>query len=152
MFKQFRQASQHVADTGWSNDPREIEDTKNTLHDQTYTAVREQTSLQASLVQSTRNLTADAFGNWKDRILNDGKNKLDEYERRRGCLQQTGTRSAHLTIESTGSRFEWWNADYLHRVSKTIVQEVVRNDCLAIAFENLTRIRERISNASKFQQ
>nr|WP_242492981.1 hypothetical protein [Halogeometricum borinquense] len=29
----------------------------------------------------------------------------DEYERRRGNLQQTGTRSAHLTIKSIGSRF-----------------------------------------------
>ena len=78
--------------------------------------------------------------------------KRDEYERRRGTLQQTGTRSAHLTIKSIGSRFARWSADYLHRVSKAIVQEAVENDCTAIAFENLTHIRERISNASKFQQ
>jgi len=275
-FEQFRQAAQHVADAGWSDDPTEIEDTKNTLHEQTYTEVREQTSLQASLVQSARNLAADALGNCKDRILDDGKkagkpefrgsvvvyngrtitynddhvtlatvddrvtaefvtpneedgtpfaeywtpeweckgatlhkrdgtyylhvavekevepansgdeqtengvvlgvdlnmdgylvvtstgaflgnadylnHKRDEYERRRGTLQQTGTRSAHLTIKSIGSRFARWSADYLHRVSKAIVQEAVENDCTAIAFENLTHIRERISNASKFQQ
>jgi len=78
--------------------------------------------------------------------------KRNEYERRRGNLQQTGTRSAHLTIKSIGSRFAWWSADYLHRVSKAIVQEAEENDCTAIAFENLTNIRERISNASKFQQ
>ena len=275
-FEQFRQAAQHVADAGWSDDPTEIEDTKNTLHEQTYTEVREQTSLQASLVQSARNLAADALGNCKDRILDDSKkaskpefrgsvvvyngrtitynddhvtlatvddrvtaefvtpedetgtpfaeywtddwerkeatlhkrdgtyylhvavekqvepadssddstengvvlgvdlnvvgylavtstgaflgnadylnHRRDEYERRRGNLQQTGTRSAHLTIKSIGSRFARWSADYLHRVSKAIVQEAVENDCAAIAFENLTHIRERISNASKFQQ
>jgi IS605 OrfB family transposase len=275
-FEQFRQAAQHVADTGWSDDPTQITDTKNTLHEQTYTAVRKQTSLQASLVQSARNLAAAALGNCKDRILEDGKkaskpefrgsvvvyngrtityhddhvtlatvgdrvtaelvmpeddagtpfgeywtddwerkeatlhkrdgtyylhvavekqvdpansgdeqtengvvlgvdlnvdgylavastgaflgnadylnHKRDEYERRRGNLQQTGTRSAHLTIKSIGSRVARWSADYLHRVSKAIVQEAVENDCTAIAFEDLTHIRERISTASKFQQ
>jgi IS605 OrfB family transposase len=78
--------------------------------------------------------------------------RRDEYERRRGNLQQTGTRSAHLTIKSIGSRFARWSADYLHRISKAIVQEAVENDCTAIAFENLKHIRKRISNASKFQQ
>jgi len=37
-------------------------------------------------------------------------------------------------------------------VSKALVREAVENDCTAIAFENLKHIRERISNASKFQQ
>ena len=78
--------------------------------------------------------------------------RRDEYERRRGNLQRTGTRSAHLIIKSIGSRFARWSADYLHRISKAIVQEAVENDCAAIAFESLTHIRERISNASKFQQ
>ena len=272
-FEKFRHAAQHVADAGWNDDPTQIEDTKNTLHKQSYTTVREQTSLQASLVQSARNLAADALGNCKDRILKDGEkaskpefrgsvvvyngrtityhddhvtlatvddrvtaefvtpeddegtpfaeywtdewerteatlhkrdgtyylhvtvkkevepagptdengvvlgvdlnvdgyiavtstgaffgnadylnHKRDEYERRRGNLQQTGTRSAHLTIKSIGSRFARWSADYLHRVSKAIVREAVENDCTAIAFENLTDIRERISNGSKFQQ
>ena len=39
--EQFRQAAQHVADAGWSDDPTEIADTKNTLHEHTYTTVRE---------------------------------------------------------------------------------------------------------------
>jgi len=274
-FEQFRQAAQHVADHGWDDNPYEITDTKNTLHDETYSDVREELSLQSSLVQSARNLAATALGNCKDRILDDGKkaskpefrgsvvvyngrtitynddhvslattdkrvtaeyitpvteegtpfedywtdewekgeatlhkrdgtyylhvavkkevetdstdeesengvvlgvdlnvdgylavtstgaflgnadylnHKRDEYERRRGNLQQTGTRSAHLTIKSIGSRFARWSADYLHRVSKALVQEAVANDCTAIAFENLKHIRERISNASKFQQ
>ena len=72
-FEQFQQAAQHVADAGWNDDPTEIADTKNTLHEQTYTEVREQTSLQASLVQSARNLAADALGTCKDRILENGK-------------------------------------------------------------------------------
>ncbi len=43
-------------------------------------------------------------------------------------------------------------ADSLHRVWKAIVKEAVENGCRAIAFENLTHVRERLSNASKFQQ
>jgi len=78
--------------------------------------------------------------------------RRDEYERRRGRLQQTGTRSAHLTIQSIGDTFARWSEDYLHRVSKAIVQEARRHDCSAIAFEDLENIRERISNASNFQQ
>lgn len=31
--------------------------------------------------------------------------KRDEYERIRGNLQETGTRSAHLTMQSLGNRF-----------------------------------------------
>ena len=274
-FEQFRHAAQHVADHGWNDNPYEITDTKNTLHDETYSDVRDKLSLQSSLVQSARNLAATALGNCKDRIIEDGKkaskpefkgtvvvyngrtitynddhvslattdervtaeyvtpvtedgtpfedywtgeweraeatlhkrdgtyylhvavkkevqpestdeasengvvlgvdlnvdgylavtstgaflgnadylnHKRDEYERRRGSLQQTGTRSAHLSIKSIGSRFARWSANYLHRVSKALVREAVENDCTAIAFENLKHIRKRISNASKFQQ
>ena len=273
-FEQFRQAAQHVADHGWNDKPSEITDTKNTLHDETYSDVRETLSLQSSLVESARNLAATALGNCKDRILDEGEkaskpefrgsvvvyngrtitynddhvtlattdkrvtaeyvtpvnqegtpfedywtdewdkteatlhkrdgtyylhitvekdvepssdeesengvvlgvdltvdgyvavtstgaflgsadylnHRRDEYERRRGNLQRTGTRSAHLIIKSIGSRFSRWSADYLHRISKALVREAVENDCTAIAFENLTHIRDRISNASKFQQ
>ncbi|MFO8114926.1 MAG: transposase [Halorubrum sp.] len=78
--------------------------------------------------------------------------RRDEFERRRGKLQQTGTRSAHLTIQSIGNRFSRWSEDYLHRVSKEVVREAREHDCSAIAFEKLEGIRERISNGSKFQQ
>ena len=273
-FEQFRHAAQHVADHGWNDNPYEITDTKNTLHKETYSDVRDELSLQSSLVQSARNLAATALGNSKDRITEDGEraskpefrgsvvvyngrtityndghvslatteervtaeyvtpvneedtpfedywtdewekaeatlhkrdgtyylhvavkkdvapscdeeaengvvlgvdlnvdgyvavtstgaflgnadylnHRRDEYERRRGNLQQTGTRSAHLTMQSIGDRFARWSADYLHRISKAIVRAAVENDCTTIAFENLTHIRERISNASKFQQ
>lgn len=78
--------------------------------------------------------------------------KRTEYELRRGDLQQTGTRSAHLTIQSLSDRFSNWTEDYLHRVSLAILREARAHDCVAIAFENLDHICERISNASKFQQ
>jgi IS605 OrfB family transposase len=273
-FEQFRKAAQHVADHGWDDNPYNITDIKNTLHNETYSDVREKLSLQSSLVQSARNLAATALGNCKDRIIDDDKkaskpefrgsvvvynsrtitynddhvslatvgdrvtagyvtpvneegtpfedywteewekaeatlhkrddtyylhvavkkdvepscdeesengvvlgvdlnvngyvavistgaflgnadyltHRRNEYERRRGNLQQTGTRSAHLTIQSIGDRFARWSADYLHRISKAIVREAMENDCTAIAFENLKHIRKRISNASKSQQ
>ncbi|MFD1585428.1 RNA-guided endonuclease InsQ/TnpB family protein [Halorientalis brevis] len=78
--------------------------------------------------------------------------KRREYERRRGQLQQQGTRSAHLTIESIGDRFARWSEDFLHQASKRLVAEAVSKGCSVIVFEDLEQIRERISNASKFQQ
>jgi transposase len=106
-FEQFRQAAQHVADTGWSDDPTEIEDTKNTLHEQTYSTVREQTSLQASLVQSARNLAADALGNCKDRILDDGK-KASKPEFRGSVVVYNGRtityNDDHVTLATVDDR------------------------------------------------
>jgi putative transposase len=74
--------------------------------------------------------------------------KRREYEKRRGQMQQAGTRSAHLTMKSLGGRFANWSEDYLHRVSKALVQEALVHDCTHIAFEKLKHIRKRISNAS----
>ena len=106
-FGQFRQAAQHVADAGWSDDSTEIEDIKNTLHEQTYTAVREQTSLQASLVQSARNLAADALGNCKDRILDDGK-KASKPEFRGSVVVYNGRtityNDDHVTLATVNDR------------------------------------------------
>jgi IS605 OrfB family transposase len=78
--------------------------------------------------------------------------KRREYERRRARLQQQGTRSAHLTIQSIGNRFANWSEDFLHRASKRLVQEAVSRGCSVLVFEELEQIRERIANASKFQQ
>ena len=78
--------------------------------------------------------------------------KRREYERRRAQLQQQGTRSAHLTIESIGDRLSRWSEDFLHQASKRLVVEAVSQGCSVIVFEELEQIRERISNASKFQQ
>ena len=78
--------------------------------------------------------------------------KRREYERRRARLQQQGTRSAHLTIQSIGDTFANWSEDFLHRASKELVKEAVSQNCTTIVFEDLANIRDRISNASKFQQ
>ena len=75
-----------------------------------------------------------------------------EFEKRRGELQQTGSRSAHLTFHRIGDRFGRWSEDYLHRCSKEIVAEADRHDCTHIAFEDLEQIRDRISDGKKFQQ
>ncbi|PSQ14775.1 transposase [Halobacteriales archaeon QS_7_69_60] len=75
-----------------------------------------------------------------------------EFEKRRASLQQTGTRSAHLTFQRIGDRFGRWSADYLHRCSKALVQEAHRQNCTHIAFEDLEQIRKRISDGKKFQQ
>ncbi|WP_339106172.1 transposase [Haloterrigena salinisoli] len=78
--------------------------------------------------------------------------KRRAFEKRRASLQQTGTRSAHLTYHRIGDRFGQWSRDYLHQCSKTIVEEARRHGCTHIAFENLERIRERINDGKKFQQ
>jgi IS605 OrfB family transposase len=78
--------------------------------------------------------------------------KRREFEKRRASLQQTGTRSAHLTYHRIGDRFSRWSEDYLHRCSKEIVAEAKRHGCTHIAFEDLEQIRECISDGKKFQQ
>ncbi|GAB6880173.1 RNA-guided endonuclease TnpB family protein [Halorubrum gandharaense] len=75
-----------------------------------------------------------------------------EFEKRRGSLQQTGTRSAHLTFQRIGDRFGRWSKDYLHQCSKALVAEAQRQGCTHIAFEDLEQIRDRISDDKKFQQ
>ena len=82
----------------------------------------------------------------------DLNHKRHEFEKRRASLQQTGTRSAHLTYQRIGDRFGRWSEDYLHRCSKEIVAEAERHGCTHIAFEDLEQIRERISDGKKFQQ
>jgi len=78
--------------------------------------------------------------------------KRREYERRRTRLQQRGTRSAHLTIQSIGDTFANWSEDFLHQASKELVKEAVSQECTTIVFEDLRGIRNGISDASKFQQ
>ena len=75
-----------------------------------------------------------------------------EFEKRRASLQQTGTRSAHLTSQRIGDRFGRWREDYLHRCSKALVAEAERHGCTHIVFEKLEWIRARISDGKKFQQ
>jgi putative transposase len=86
---------------------------------------------------------------WSGGLLNHCR---DAYERLCGSLQQTGTESAHWTIKDIGQRHSRWSKDLLHNVAKELVAEALAYDCSIIAFEDLADIRERISNASKFQQ
>lgn len=67
---------------------------------------------------------------WNGGYLN---HRRREYERVRGKLQQTGAESAHRTIERMGDRETRWVEDYLHRLSKALVQEAVAHDCETIA-------------------
>lgn len=84
---------------------------------------------------------------WSGDYLN---HRRREYERVRGSLQRTGTESAHRTIKRMGDRETRWSKDYLHRISKAIVQEAVAHGCTTIAFEDLTDIRERMPSVKKF--
>jgi IS605 OrfB family transposase len=81
--------------------------------------------------------------------LND---RREQFERVRGGLQQTGTRSAHLTFHGMNGR-EWRYFDkYAHDCANGIVEDALRTKCTHVVFEDLTRIRKRISNLPKFQQ
>jgi transposase len=66
-----------------------------------------------------------------------------EYEKRRGDLQEHGTRWAHENIQAVGRKEEGRFKLMLHRISNEIVVEARENDCSVIAFEDLTDIRER---------
>jgi len=78
--------------------------------------------------------------------------RRNEFEKRRGRLQQVGTRSAHLTIQSIGDRFSEWSLDWLHNRANELIEEAERSGVDGIIFENLKHIRKSISNAAKFQQ
>jgi IS605 OrfB family transposase len=76
----------------------------------------------------------------------------DDQERLRGELQQTGTRSAHLRFhERRGTEWRYYD-QYAHYIANAIKQEALRVRATHVAFEDLTRIRKRISNLPKFQQ
>ena len=72
----------------------------------------------------------------------------NEYEKRRGSLQQTGTRWAHENVQSVGRKEEGRFTILLHEASNAILAEARENDCTHIAFEELTDIRERFPNAT----
>jgi len=68
---------------------------------------------------------------------------FERFEEVRGSLQQTGTRSAHRTIEEMSRRQRRYVRDVLHHASNEIVTEARQYDCDVIAFEDLTGIRDR---------
>ncbi len=76
--------------------------------------------------------------------------RRQEYEKTRGSMQQVGTRSAHLSIQSMNDREHRWMQDELHRVSNQILEEARDHGCTHIAFENLTDIRKRMVGTKRF--
>lgn len=75
-----------------------------------------------------------------------------EFERIRGELQETGTQSAHRTIQQMSGRESRYLRDVLHNVGNTIINEALAHDCEHIAFENLKHIRERAPPVKEFHQ
>jgi len=81
--------------------------------------------------------SADEFNHWRR-----------EYEKRRGSLQQCGSRYAHENIESVGQKEYGRFEIHLHTVANELIEEAVENDCSHIVFEDLTHIRENIPEAT----
>jgi IS605 OrfB family transposase len=73
-----------------------------------------------------------------------------EFEKTRGSMQQAGTRSAHLSIQSMKDREQRWMQDELHCASNRILEEARDHGCTHIAFENLTDIRDRMIGAKRY--
>ncbi|MEZ3117788.1 RNA-guided endonuclease InsQ/TnpB family protein [Halobaculum sp. MBLA0147] len=76
--------------------------------------------------------SGDEFDHWRR-----------EYEKRRGDLQEHGTRWAHENIQSVGRKEEGRFKQTLHRISNELIAEARENGCTVIAFEDLADIRER---------
>jgi IS605 OrfB family transposase len=76
--------------------------------------------------------TGDEFDHWRR-----------EYEKRRGDLQEHGTRWAHENIQAVGRKEDGRFKMTLHRISNELVAEARDHGCSVIAFEELTDIRER---------
>jgi putative transposase len=76
--------------------------------------------------------TGDEFDHWRR-----------EYEKRRGDLQECGTRWAHENVQAVGRKEEGRFKMTLHRISNELVAEARDHGCSVIAFEDLTDIRER---------
>ena len=76
--------------------------------------------------------TGDEFDHWRQ-----------EYENRRGDLQECGTRWAHENMQAVGQKEDGRFKQTLHRISNELVSEARESDCSVIAFEDLTDIRER---------
>jgi IS605 OrfB family transposase len=73
-----------------------------------------------------------------------------EFEKTRGSMQQAGTRSAHLSLQSMNDREHRWMQDELHRASNQILDDAREHDCTHVAFENLTDIRDRMAGVKRF--
>jgi IS605 OrfB family transposase len=80
------------------------------------------------------------------------QHRHQEFERIRGNLQETGTQSAHRTIQQMGGRESRYVRDILHCVANEIIEEALTYNCEYIVFENLRHIRERAPPVKEFHQ
>lgn len=78
--------------------------------------------------------------------------KRTEYEQLRSRLQQIGTRSVHLTIQSIDGRSSKWSLDWLCNRANELIEKVQIADADGIILEKLDYVRGNIANGSKFQQ
>ncbi len=80
---------------------------------------------------------AEEFNHWRN-----------EYEKRCGVAPAGGSRYGHENIENVGRQETGRFEIYLHSVGKELIEEAVEHDCSHIVFEDLTHIRENISEAT----
>jgi len=68
----------------------------------------------------------------------------ERYHKRRQILQKAGTRSAKRRLKKMSGREKRFQKDTNHVISKALVQKAVQS-CKALALEDLTGIRERVT-------
>jgi len=136
---EFRRATLHRRDGDWylhASMLKEDDDTDTTTGHRTVLGVDLGVN-QLAVASTGRFWSADEFNHWKR-----------EYEKRRGDLQQCGTRAAHDAIAGVERKEDGRFEIFLHRVANEIVAEAVEHDCSYIVFEDLTDIRENVPEAS----
>jgi len=136
---EFRRATLHQRDGDWylhASMLKEDDDTDSSTEHRTVLGVDLGVN-QLAVASTGRFWSADDFNHWKR-----------EYEKRRGDLQQCGTRAAHDAIAGVERKEEGRFEMFLHRVANEIVAEAVEHDCSHIVFEDLTDIRENVPQAS----
>ncbi|WP_254823203.1 RNA-guided endonuclease InsQ/TnpB family protein [Haloglomus halophilum] len=75
-----------------------------------------------------------------------------QFEQRRASLQQTGTRSAHRTLQQVAGREVRRHRQRLHEIANGIVEEALSHDCSVIAVEELTGIHDELPEATWFHR
>lgn len=80
----------------------------------------------------------------------EARHERKQFERRRASLQQTGTRSAHRTLQQLSDRERRRHRHLLHRISNEIIAEARAHDCSVIAIEELSGIQQELEEASWF--
>lgn len=70
-----------------------------------------------------------------------------EFEKRRVAMQQRETQAGHLAMKRLGRRERAWRKQHLHTVANELVSEAVETGCDVMVFEDLTNIRDRLSQA-----